>query len=155
MSSKNQSVISIGIGLLVIGAILLVFAFSEPKQPVGNLTSVPETTVSDNRNTDINAADESYKTNANTQAVPRSSTNTADSKSNYENPPPVAVTYPINLNTCTQQELMSINGIGESRASAIIQYREHIGGYTSTEQIKDIKGFGDSLYQKIAPYITV
>ena len=37
----------------------------------------------------------------------------------------------------------------------ILAYREQIGKYTSVEQIKDIRGIGDGLYVKIAPYLTV
>ena len=149
MSSKKQSIISIGIGLIVIGAILLVFAFSEPKEPIGNLTSAPTTvgtTVSENQ---------SKKEVSENTANSSSYSDTTAQASEATQSEVIAVTYPLNLNTCTEQELMSINGIGESRASAIIQYREYLGGYTSTEQIKDIKGFGESTNQKIAPYITV
>ncbi len=65
------------------------------------------------------------------------------------------VSYPVNLNTCSVEELMNIDGIGESRASAIIEYRNYIGGYTSVDQIKNIKGIGDALYEKVAPYLCV
>ena len=65
------------------------------------------------------------------------------------------VAYPVNLNTCSVEELMNIDGIGESRASAIIEYRNYIGGYTSVGQIKNIKGIGDALYEKVAPYLCV
>lgn len=66
-----------------------------------------------------------------------------------------AVSYPINLNTCTAEELMSIENVGESRANAIIEYRDYLGGYTSVEQLKDIKGIGDATFEKIEPYVTV
>lgn len=65
------------------------------------------------------------------------------------------VSYPLNINTCTMAELMTIDGIGESKADAIIQYREYLGGYTSVEQIKNIKGIGDVIFEKISPYLTV
>ena len=66
-----------------------------------------------------------------------------------------AVSYPINLNTATVEELTSIDGLGESRASAIIEYRDYLGGYTSVEQIKEISGIGEATYAKLAPYLTV
>ena len=66
-----------------------------------------------------------------------------------------AVSYPINLNTATVEELVSIDGLGENRASAIIEYRDYLGGYTSVEQIKEISGIGDATYAKLAPYLTV
>ena len=50
---------------------------------------------------------------------------------------------------------MSVDGIGEQRAASIISYREYLGGFTSVEQLKDISGFGDAIYEKVAPYFTV
>ena len=50
---------------------------------------------------------------------------------------------------------MQIDGIGEVRAAAIIAYRNELGGYTSVEQLKNIKGIGEATFAKIAPYVTV
>ena len=50
---------------------------------------------------------------------------------------------------------MSIKGIGESKASAILEYRDYIGGYTSVDEIKNIKGIGDKTFNEISPYLCV
>ncbi len=50
---------------------------------------------------------------------------------------------------------MAIDNVGETRANAIIAYREYLGGYTSVEQLKNISGIGDSVYALIEPYVTV
>lgn len=63
--------------------------------------------------------------------------------------------YPVNINYCTAEELMTVNGIGKSRAYAIIEYRNYIGRYTSVDQIKEIKGIGDSFYNSVAPYLCI
>ncbi len=60
----------------------------------------------------------------------------------------------VNINTCTLEELLSINGIGESKAKSIIEYRENIGLFTSKEDIMKVSGIGESLYDKIKDYIT-
>lgn len=60
----------------------------------------------------------------------------------------------VNINTCTLEELLSINGIGESKAKSIIEYRENIGLFTSKEDIMKVSGIGNSLYDKIKDYIT-
>ena len=60
----------------------------------------------------------------------------------------------MNINTCTLDELLSINGIGESKAKSIIEYRENVGLFTSKEDIMKVSGVGESLYDKIKDYIT-
>jgi len=60
----------------------------------------------------------------------------------------------ININTATIDELMSISGIGESKAKNIIKYRDEVGKFKSIEDIKNVDGIGDSLYATIKIYIT-
>ena len=61
----------------------------------------------------------------------------------------------ININTGTKEELISIPGIGESRAESIIKYREENGDFTSIEDILLVSGIGNSLFEKMREYITV
>jgi competence protein ComEA len=61
----------------------------------------------------------------------------------------------ININTASQSELENLPGIGPSTASKIIEYRKENGKFKSIENIKDVKGIGDSKYNKIKDYITV
>ena len=61
----------------------------------------------------------------------------------------------VNINTASLEELESIPGIGESKAKAIISYREEVGSFSSIEDIKNVSGIGDSLYEKIKTYITI
>lgn len=60
----------------------------------------------------------------------------------------------ININTATKEELESISGLGESKANSIIKYREEFGNFKSIEDIKNVTGIGESLYEKIKVYIT-
>lgn len=61
----------------------------------------------------------------------------------------------ININTATKEQLMTLSGIGETRALAIIAYRQEHGGFSSVEEIKNISGIKDAVYQKIADSIKV
>lgn len=61
----------------------------------------------------------------------------------------------ININTATKEELLTISGIGESKADAIINYRKETGEFKTIEDIKNVSGIGDSLFEKIKDYITV
>ncbi len=61
----------------------------------------------------------------------------------------------ININTATKEELMTLSGIGESKAIAIIEYRTNNGLFQSIEDIKNVSGIGDSAFEKIKDYITI
>lgn len=148
--SKRQSIILTGVGLIIIGAIILGFALSQPKVAVSSLES--DASVQSSQQTYYNE-DVSLQTKSNLQNYDES--NYSQSDSGNQNDLEASVSYPLNLNTCTAEELMTISGIGEVKASAIIEYREYLGGYTSVEQIKNIKGIGDKVYEKISPYLTV
>lgn len=148
--SKRQSIILTGVGLIIIGAIILGFALSQPKVAVSSLES--DASVQSSQQTYDNE-DVSLQTKSNFQNYDES--NYSQSDSGNQNDQEASVSYPLNLNTCTAEELMTISGIGEVKASAIIEYREYLGGYTSVEQIKNIKGIGDKVYEKISPYLTV
>lgn len=59
----------------------------------------------------------------------------------------------INLNTATLDELMTLPGIGQAKAEAIISYREETP-FSKPEEILNVSGFGDKLYEQIKIYIT-
>lgn len=61
----------------------------------------------------------------------------------------------VNINTATVSELTTVSGIGESRAQAIISYRETNGSFGCIEDIKKVDGIKDGLYAKIKDKITV
>lgn len=61
----------------------------------------------------------------------------------------------ISINTATKEQLQTLNGVGESKALAIIKYREEVGNFSTIEDIKNVSGIGDSLFDKIKEYITV
>lgn len=68
---------------------------------------------------------------------------------------PFAEETKINLNTATAQQLTSLPGIGEAKALAIIEYRNKAGRFESTEEIKNVSGIGEAMYEKIKDKIIV
>lgn len=61
----------------------------------------------------------------------------------------------VNINTANKEQLLTISGIGDSKAESIIAYREEHGNFKTIEEIKNVSGIGDSLYEKIKNSITV
>ncbi|MDZ5253070.1 helix-hairpin-helix domain-containing protein [Clostridium sp. LIBA-8841] len=61
----------------------------------------------------------------------------------------------ININTASKETLMTLNGIGESKAQAIIDYREEIGGFKSVDEITNISGIGEKTLEKIKDKISI
>ena len=61
----------------------------------------------------------------------------------------------VNINTADEAGLMTIPGIGESRAKAIIAYREENGKFESIEDIMKIDGIKEKMFDKIKDSITV
>ena len=61
----------------------------------------------------------------------------------------------VNLNTASREELMTLRGIGASRADDIIHYRQEFGGFKSIEDIMNVSGIKDAAFEKIKDSITV
>lgn len=62
---------------------------------------------------------------------------------------------PVNINTAPLEILMTLPGIGESRARAILDYRNRNGAFASTDELRNVSGIGDKLYERIAGRVTV
>lgn len=61
----------------------------------------------------------------------------------------------VDINTADASTLMTLPGIGESKANSIIKYRESKGRFNSCEDLKNITGIKDGVYNKIADSIKV
>lgn len=61
----------------------------------------------------------------------------------------------VNINTADVTQLMQLNGIGQSRAEAIVAYREQCGQFKQIEDIQMVTGIKAGLYEKIKDKITV
>ncbi|MHB8789230.1 MAG: ComEA family DNA-binding protein [Desulfobulbaceae bacterium] len=61
----------------------------------------------------------------------------------------------ININTATVTELEALPGIGPAKAEAIVKYREEKGNFKSAEDLKNVQGIGDKMYEKISSEIEV
>ncbi len=67
----------------------------------------------------------------------------------------VAVSGPISINQGTKEQLMTLPGIGEVKAQAIIDYRNSQGGFQTLEELMEVKGIGESTFNKLKENITL
>lgn len=60
----------------------------------------------------------------------------------------------INLNTAGKEELMTLPGIGEAKAEAVLDYRKRVGAFRAVEEIKNVSGIGEALFEQIKDRIS-
>ena len=114
-----------------------------------HIPNVNEKTESQNLSTDISNNVEEYVTkNSGIQIENINNTTRVDSSSQSSN-------KKININKATQSELETLPGIGASTAQKIITYRNEKGKFNKIEDIKNVKGIGDSKYNNIKELITI
>ena len=61
----------------------------------------------------------------------------------------------VNINTAGSAELCSVPGIGESRAKAIVDYREKNGKFNTLEDLMKVPGIKEGIFSKMKEYVTV
>ena len=59
----------------------------------------------------------------------------------------------VNINTATIEQLKTLNGVGDSKAKSIIEYREQNGAFKSKEDIKNVTGIGEKMFERIKEQI--
>ena len=61
----------------------------------------------------------------------------------------------VNLNHATLAQLMTLPGIGEVKAQAIMQYRQEHNGFQTIDQLLQVNGIGSAIYSQIANWVCV
>ena len=61
----------------------------------------------------------------------------------------------VNINTANVDELTTLNGIGKTKAEAIVAYRTANGNFKTVDDLTKVNGIGDKIIEKIKPDVTV
>jgi competence protein ComEA len=86
-----------------------------------------------------------YSTNSAPNPVPAKSPRSSGTKK--------APSAPIAINTATAEELAQLPGVGPSTAAAILAYRQERGGFSSIDELNEVKGIGPKKLEKMRPYV--
>lgn len=65
------------------------------------------------------------------------------------------ISYPLDLNAASAEELETLPGIGSILAQRIISYREIVGGFSNLEELMLVNGIGTGIYEQISPYLFI
>ena len=61
----------------------------------------------------------------------------------------------ININTASLEELITLNGLGEAKAKSIIEYRTNTSLFNTIEDLLNVKGIGQKIFDGIKDFIEV
>ena len=62
---------------------------------------------------------------------------------------------PLNINTASAADLLSLPGIGRTLAERIVRHREQAGRFTEVDDLKSVKGISRKKFEKLKPHISV
>lgn len=74
---------------------------------------------------------------------------------NVESSDSYNISSKVSLNSATKEDLMTLKGIGDSKADSIIEYRNNVGLFETIEDLMNVKGIGQSVFEKIKDQITI
>lgn len=61
----------------------------------------------------------------------------------------------VNINTATEAELQTLNGIGPAKAKAIVDYRKKQGGFKSIDELENVDGIGSKTLTNMRKDLTL
>ena len=144
---KQEQVLSV-IALLLLAGVILYHVLSSPlrydivvEEEVTTETVVPATTVS------FSVTEPETGTSSELSAEASVTAATAL--------PGIDSTGKVNLNTATLQDLMTLKGIGQSKAQAILDDRNENGPFSSVEDLTRVSGIGEKTFENLKDQITV
>ena len=85
------------------------------------------------------------------EAIPETASNTPGNLTTGNS----GISYPLDLNSATQEELESLPGIGPSKAADIIAYRDEHGPFPTVEDLANVTGIGDATVESLKDYLIV
>lgn len=61
----------------------------------------------------------------------------------------------VNINSAPKEKLTELNGIGDKKADQIVAYRQEKGSFKTIEDLKNVSGIGDKIFESLSDQITI
>lgn len=139
---------------LIVGTVTYYFHVTDTKKRTSTIiirnSEIPATQNSSEYQTTIKVTEKSIKKT-------KTSSTKQTSRTTKQTTTCEIITEPlyIDINSANEDELKKLNGIGEVLASEIIFYRENNGEFRNIEEIMNVDGIGEGIFNKIKDYIYV
>ena len=154
---KNATTINLNLGMQVTDRMVIYVATkSELTKVKSDSSNNVLVEVNNNNNNDVVVKNDALVNNKDSIGIEVTKNDNKEIKDNKDIKEDSGVNNKaISINTATLEELITLPSIGEAKALKIIEYRETNGLFKSIEDIKNVSGIGDSLFEKIKDYITI
>lgn len=161
MSEKRHELYLIAFALVCAAVLILYIAFDSPQL---NAMEIPanHNAAFDDSQDEESGLSQTQSFEAGTALQPEANeTDTQHSQADVVAAKPQAAAVspkysgPVNINTATKEQLMTLSGIGEVKAAAILEYRRENGSFYTVDELTNVKGIGEKTLEKIRGNIKV
>lgn len=161
MSEKRHELYLVAFALVCAAALILYIAFDSPQLNAMEIPAKSNLAWTDSTG-GVNASSQTQELEADPALRPEENESdaqgiqtdavTAKTQPAPVTPKPVGI---ININTATKEQLMTLNGIGEVKAAAILEYRRENGNFYTVDELTNVKGIGEKTLEKIRARVRV
>lgn len=139
---KRQESVLVAAAFVLLSGVIIYNVFTSPSFYESEVVLVEENSVVEN-------------VTENTTEISTYNSSTATTNYDVVSSEKIETSEKININKAEKDELMTLTGIGPSKAQAILDYRNENGLFLSIDELTQVPGIGEKTLDKLRNYITV
>ena len=149
MKNKEPNLLIIGLISIIAATTFLIYSQMSEKEPEKVMFSA----ITERSGETVTASAVNVSTVTQKEAKSTTTLNSASAAA-ATTEPSTEFLY-VNLNTADKEQLVKLDGIGEVKAAAIIEYRTANGGFHNIEELMNVSGIGEDTFSAIEEHIYV